>query len=205
MHSSMPFFLFFMIDNIKRFVGMDYERGLRMLKELAETGAVASKVDICGEHTLPELTYLGIELDLTLQDIPAAMETHFTAMGALIDAEKLGSAECGPAGLPFCDYRIADLKQDRFRLLIGIPIEDGSRERVGAYCTGTRPELACVRFDHTGAYEHMGNAWSTAMGWVRHHKRKPLKTSVGVEVYANDPTTTAREHLITELYIPIKS
>ena len=199
MHSSMPFFLFFMIPNIKRYVGMDYERGLRMLKELAETGSVASRVDFKGEQMLPELTYLGVEVELKMSDIPAAMETHYTAMAALIDAEKLGIA-----GQPFCDYRLADLKNDRHQMLIGIPIEDTPRREVATYQVGTRAAFHCARFDHTGAYEHLGNSWATAMGWVRHHKRKPHKASVGIEIYVNDPAHTPRQELLTELYIPLR-
>lgn len=200
MHSSMPFFLFFMIPNIRFYVGMDYERGLRMLKEYAEQGGVASRVALQGEQELPPTAYLGIEVELGLQDIPAAMEKHYTAMAALIDAEKLGVN-----GQPFCNNLSVDMKAGRHRMIIGIPISSDPKRTIGQYKTGIRAPYHCARFDHTGAYEHLGNVWATAMGWMRHHKRKAHKHSVGIEVYANDPTVTPREDLITELYIPLES
>jgi len=40
MNGCVPIFLFFMIGMMKAWIGMDYERGLMMLKELAEKGKV---------------------------------------------------------------------------------------------------------------------------------------------------------------------
>ncbi|MEM6986999.1 MAG: GyrI-like domain-containing protein, partial [Pseudomonadota bacterium] len=199
MRSSMPFFLFFMIPNIKLYVGMDYERGLRMLKELAETGSVASQVAFVGEQDLPQTHYLGIEVDVSLAEIPTAMEKHSPAMAALIDAEKLGQA-----GVPFSDNLHVDMKHDQHRMLIGIPISSTASREIGEYKTGVRPAYRCARFDHTGAYEHLGNAWATAMGWMRHHKRKAHKGSVGIELYTSDPAETTRAEIATELYIPLR-
>jgi len=48
MKSQLPFFMFWMVSKMKTFIGMDYERGLRMLKELVETGSVASKLSLEG-------------------------------------------------------------------------------------------------------------------------------------------------------------
>ncbi|MEM7024529.1 MAG: SRPBCC family protein [Pseudomonadota bacterium] len=199
MHSQMPFFLFFLIPNIRLYVGMDYERGLSMLKELAESGQVASEVHFAGEHQLERVCYLGTEVELPLQAIPEAMAKHYTALAALIDAEKLGVA-----GAPFSDNLEADLKADRHRMVIAIPIESEASRTIGDYTTGVRPAYRCARFDHTGAYEHLGNAWATAMGWLRYTKRKAHTGSVGIEVYLDDPATTPRASLKTALYIPLK-
>ncbi|MEM9601893.1 MAG: SRPBCC family protein [Pseudomonadota bacterium] len=199
MHSQMPFFLFFLIPNIRLYIGMDYERGLKMLKELAETGQVASAVGFQGEHALESVAYLGTEVELPLKAIPEAMAKHYPAIAALIDAEKLGVA-----GAPFCNNLEVDMKADRHRMVIGIPIESHAPRSVGAYATGVRPGYRCARFDHTGAYEHLGNAWATAMGWLKHTKRKAHAASVGIEVYLDDPASTPRDQLKTALYIPLK-
>ena len=48
MYSKLPFFLFWMVNKIKIYIGMDFERGLKMLKDFLETGAVPSAVKIEG-------------------------------------------------------------------------------------------------------------------------------------------------------------
>ncbi len=200
MQSSMPFFLFFMIANIKRFVGMDYERGLRMLKELAETGAVASNITSQGEHNLPSATYIGTEITASLSELPAVMPTHYEAM-----AQYLADQSITPDGPPFAQYLRSDFKADQHRIVLGVPVTGLTADPPAGYALGTRAAFSCVRFDHTGGYDHLGNVWATAIGWNRHHKRKADKRCVGIEVYVDDPANTPRETLLTELYIPVKN
>jgi len=49
MQSSLPFFLFFMRKSFENFVGMDYDRGLRMLKEQLESGKISSRIDLADD------------------------------------------------------------------------------------------------------------------------------------------------------------
>ena len=58
---------------------------------------------------------------------------------------------------------------------------------------------------HKGGYEHLGNAWMTAINFARHKKIRTLPQPVGYEFYPNDPTLTPREELITEIYMPLRS
>ncbi|MBO9668491.1 MAG: SRPBCC family protein, partial [Bdellovibrio sp.] len=48
MKGSLPFFMFFMKKMMKAWIGNDFNRGLRMMKEKLETGKVLSKVDVQG-------------------------------------------------------------------------------------------------------------------------------------------------------------
>ena len=48
MESGLPFFLFWMKKMMVAFIGMDYDRGLGMLKSYAEEGKVPSKLNIKG-------------------------------------------------------------------------------------------------------------------------------------------------------------
>ncbi|MEM6688932.1 MAG: SRPBCC family protein, partial [Planctomycetota bacterium] len=48
MEGKLPFFLFFMKSMIETFVGMDYERGLAMIKSYCESGEVPSKIEFLG-------------------------------------------------------------------------------------------------------------------------------------------------------------
>ncbi|MFK7818026.1 MAG: SRPBCC family protein, partial [Planctomycetaceae bacterium] len=48
MAGSVPWFLFFMKPMMKTMIGMDYDRGLKMLKEWLETGSVSASTEIKG-------------------------------------------------------------------------------------------------------------------------------------------------------------
>ena len=61
MDSSLPFFLFFMKKSMTAMIGMDYERGLAMLKEYVEKGEVHSKLDFKGTQSFPGMQYIGIK------------------------------------------------------------------------------------------------------------------------------------------------
>jgi hypothetical protein len=48
MDSKQPFFQFFLKGMMTSLIGMDYERGLRMLKDYVETGSVPSTLEFPG-------------------------------------------------------------------------------------------------------------------------------------------------------------
>jgi hypothetical protein len=56
----MPWFLFWMISQMEVFIGMDYERGLKMLKEWIETGSILSTTKICGIESVGPLKMAGL-------------------------------------------------------------------------------------------------------------------------------------------------
>jgi uncharacterized membrane protein len=60
MDSSLPFFMFWMKKSMESFIGMDFDRGLNMLKEQVEDGTVNSKLEFIGEGSYPGCQYLGI-------------------------------------------------------------------------------------------------------------------------------------------------
>jgi len=79
MDGKLPWFLFFMTKVMKVFIGMDYERGLTMLKEYAETGKVASSLELIGEGELQEMYYMGIEGASSLKEIDEIMQKDFSS------------------------------------------------------------------------------------------------------------------------------
>ncbi|MEZ6097042.1 MAG: hypothetical protein R3C03_22940 [Pirellulaceae bacterium] len=48
MDGAMPWFMFWMIPMMKTFIGMDYRRGLLMIKDLIETGSIPSQTEVLG-------------------------------------------------------------------------------------------------------------------------------------------------------------
>ena len=197
MNGKMPFFLFFMIDGIKTYVGMDYERGLKMLKEYAETGSVKSQLTIEGVVDTPAMHYVGISDRCTMEDIGKSMET--TLPGAHELATKNGLEIVGP---PAALYHKADLKNRDFEYSAVMQVKEPTSID-GASC-GTLPAGKAIKVTHVGTYNHVGNGWSAAMAEQRYRKHKILKGVPSYEVYVSDPCETEEADIITEIYIPIR-
>ena len=78
MQGSLPWFLFWMPSSMEAFIGMDYQRGLRMLKEWLETGQILSETKIRGVESVGPLQMAGVRHTCALKDIGAAMQSAMT-------------------------------------------------------------------------------------------------------------------------------
>ena len=199
MDGKMPFFLFFMIDGMKTMIGCDYERGLKMLKEYVETGAVKSKTEIAGVVDFPQTHYVGVEAHCSMTDMADSMgETMPAACKAASDHQLELS---GPPGSLYHDVDFKNMKCHYTAMVPTTSAGDGAMD--GAK-PGSIASCKAVKVVHTGSYNHLGNAWSTAMAYQRYKKLKPLKSQCPFEIYASDPEETAEDELITEIYVPLK-
>lgn len=54
---------------------------------------------------------------------------------------------------------------------------------------------------HKGGYEGLPAAWAALKDWASTHGRKPLQP--GYEVYVNNPMTTEKPELVTEIYMRV--
>jgi len=197
MDGKMPFFLFFMISMMKAMIGMDYERGLRMLKEYVETGEVQSKTEFVGVVDAPMCQYLGVEAECSTDAIGESMgETLPRAYQLAMDSGLEVS------GSPGALYREFDMKRGHCKYTSIVPVKD-SQSVSGAVAGKTQPCRA-LKIVHRGSYEHLGNAWSTAMAHQRVKKFKVHKSQCAFEFYLNDPAETPVEELLTEIYVPIR-
>lgn len=61
MDGKLPFYLFWMAKMMTTLVGMDYDRGLTMLKDHLETGSVPSKLEFPGIREFGGCSYIGIK------------------------------------------------------------------------------------------------------------------------------------------------
>ena len=80
MRGSLPWFLFWMRSQMEVFIGMDYERGLKMLKELTETGQILSQTTIHGVESVGPLRVAGIRKVCSVNEIGPAMEERFASV-----------------------------------------------------------------------------------------------------------------------------
>ena len=194
MDSSLPFFLFFMVPTMKGMIGMDYERGLRMLKEYVETGSIMSSTDIAGVVDTKAIHWVGTRAEAAMDELGDSMQQSLPQ--ALQGAQQAGTEIAGPPGVI---YDNMDIKNQRCRYTAIVQVTEPAGDTSGTIDAGK-----ALKVVHTGCYDHLGNSWSTAMTYQRHNKLKPSRTQAPYEIYINDPADTPEAELVTEIYLPLR-
>lgn len=198
MDGNLPFFMFWMVNMMKAWIGMDYERGLRMLKEYVETGTVKSKSEFVGVVDVPAMFYVGVEDRCAIKDLGESMKK--TLPQAYKYATENNLDLVGPPGSVYNNF---DIKNQHCHYTAITPVKSEANID-GAIC-GKIEACKAIKVVHTGSYDHLGNGWGTAMTHQRVKKLKPLKSQSNFELYMNDPGETPEEDVITEIYIPVRS
>ncbi len=75
--ASLPWYLFWMIPFMKTFIGMDYQRGLNMLKDLIETGSIPSQTIVHGKEPIAKFHMAGIAGSCPVEAIGPSMDAAF--------------------------------------------------------------------------------------------------------------------------------
>ena len=197
MDSKMPFFLFFMIGTMKVMIGMDFEKGLRMLKEYVETGKVNSKAEYKDIVDLPEIHFVGVQDSCTMDQIGESMKRTLPAAHEM--ATKNGMEVVGPIGTI---YDKVDLKAQEMTYTAFAPVK--SIKPVEGGVSGTMGGCKALKVIHTGSYHHVGNGWGMLMSYQRGRKHKQIKKQPAFEVYVNDPCEVPESEIVTEIFMPIK-
>jgi effector-binding domain-containing protein len=198
MYGKLPFFMFWMKSKMRTFIGMDYERGLLMLKEYIETGSVASYVIIEGVVEMKAQQYVGIANVCSIEDMPRVMKHDFEDLYAFMKQKGLSMER-----VPFTIYNTFDIFKKETSYTACIPVDDDI-EVDASWVKGSTESLQALKTIHKGRYEHLGNGWMTAMSFARLKKIKVAKSPVGYEYYLNNPYETDAQDLVTEIYIPLK-
>jgi effector-binding domain-containing protein len=198
MDGHLPFYLFWMTSKMETFIGMDYERGLLMLKEYLETGGVASFVFIEGVLSMQEQKYIGIPRDCKIKDIGELMKRDFETLYEFM-RERSVSLDI----TPFSIYHTFDIFKGETKYVACIPF-DGETDIPEGWVRSAIQKHDALKTMHKGRYMHLGNAWMTAMTFARWKKIKLSRSPVGYEYYLNNPYETPEEELITEIYIPLR-
>lgn len=198
MHSSLPFFLFFMVKQMKVWIGMDYERGLRMLKEYMETESVSSQVTVDGIQKKDAIQYIGIKRESSFKELGEIMKKDYESLFAFIAEHNIE-----PKGVPFSIYNTFKMNKRTSEFVSCIPYE-GHVALPEEWVQDILPSCEVFQVTHKGAYEHVGNAWSTAITHTRIDKIKIKKKPMGYEFYLNDPHTTEKKDLLTEVCLALR-
>ncbi|MEM9142980.1 MAG: SRPBCC family protein [Bacteroidota bacterium] len=199
MASSLPFFMFWMKKKMEAWIGMDYERGLRMLKEYVETGDIQSKLEFVGEHSFEGADYVGIKRTTSFDKIGEAMQKDFEDLTACIKSKDLEVT-----GLLFSQYHKFDMVSGAVIYTAGAPVANVPDSLDSKFVKGNLPKAKFHTVRHYGPYDHLGNAWSAAMMMERNKEFKAVKGYHPLEIYHNDPAETAPANLITDVSFAVR-
>lgn len=201
MRGKLPWFLFWMKDMMTAYVGMDYERGLSMLKDLVETGEVSSALEFHSAVAVEGFSFVGIRERIAIPDLGVEMGKAFGRLRDVFEARELE-----PAGKPFSIYHAWKPRKGFVEFTAGLPVGSLPDDLPADVVTGDVPACTAYTIQHTGAYRHLGNAWSA--GYMRARARPPIfamdRRVEPFETYQNDPDDTAERDLVTIVHFPEK-
>ncbi|MEL6105142.1 MAG: GyrI-like domain-containing protein [Planctomycetota bacterium] len=198
MDSNLPFFLFWMKGMMQSLISMDYERGLKMAKELIESGRIESKTEAFGSVGVEPRRILGITSFAKLPAVGPAMEK------VVVEAkQKLEAAGIPSDGQWVSVYDHLNLKTRDLRFTTGIEVSGSTPIPSGMVEKKINGGKA-IHVTHVGRYDHLGNAWFTAHQVLQSGTHKKLKQAA-YEVYENTPDNAAPEDLVTHVYLPVKA
>lgn len=197
MQSTLPWFMFFMRKKIESFIGMDYERGLGMLKEYIETGKVSSAIQHEGIIQMQEQKYVGIPNTCAIEEVGTVMKEDYKRLFDFIADNAITIEK-----MPFSIYKTFDIPNNKTAFISCIPYA-GEAVLPTGFISGEIEAKKAIKVVHTGSYAHLGNAWTAAMTYARVKKIKTSNALMGIEFYPNDPDNTPQEELSTEIYLPL--
>lgn len=199
MASSLPFFLFWMKPMMVAVIGMDYDRGLRMFKEMIETGRITSQTNIEGIGETPARRLVGLSGSATLSEIGRSMEQQ---IARIRDRLSLSDIDVDADGVWMAVYHKMSLKTQTVHYSVGAQCA-ADQSAPSDLESVVIPQGRAMCITHTGRYDHLGNAWFAGHSHLRAQKSKLAKTPA-YEIYCNDPRNTPQDELLTKIYLPVK-
>lgn len=199
MSGSLPFFLFFMKPMMAAWIGSDYRRGLLMLKDLAETGEVLSKIDFQGVEEVSAIDFVGIRNGHACSNIGPEVRRDFERLG-----DWLSSNSLVPSGPMFMICHKWDLVRDHAECTCAVPLAASPDPLPDGFHAGTTPGGRAYVLLHTGAYRHLGNAWAAGMMRARGKEFRSLRGVAPMEIYRNTPGETPEAELVAEVRMPAR-
>lgn len=198
MDGSLPWFLFFLCSQMETFIGMDYERGLRMFKEFIETGRVLSRTVVRGIESAGPVRMAGTRKSCRFEEVSASMEEAMSEA-----TEKFAQHGLPLNGRPASVYLNVDFKRRTFDYIGGFLLPDSVRDVPSGVASVSCPAIRALVVEHHGRYEHLANAWNAGYLVARCRKLK-LSSRPAFEIYANDPGSTPEGELRTDIFIPLR-
>jgi len=198
MNGSLPWFLFWMRKSMEAYIGMDYSRGLLMLKQWIETGEIHSKTSIEGIQSVGPMRMVGISRSGPLADVGRSVQESFRQLDRVLSAEDAAAA--GPA---ITVYHRFDVVGQQFQYTSGYVMPESQEPLPEGLSQWRLPECKALKVQHVGEYQHLGNAWSAANQYARYKKLKQSRVGT-YEIYRTRPPETPPSELLTEIHLPLR-
>ena len=199
MNSSLPFFMFWMKKMMVAMIGMDFDRGLKMLKVVAEEGAVPVRLEFVGPTSQAACDYIGVTTETSLDKIGEAMRADFGKLKQWICEQ-----DAKPTGAPFSTTHRFDMVNRIAQYTVAYPLAEKPSTVPAGFVTGERPATPTYAIKHTGPYEYLANAWAAGMMRVQSKVIRQNKKLDCFEVYENNPDETPANERITTVHFPTK-
>jgi len=190
MDSSLPFFLFWMKRSMEAFIGMDYERGLLMLKDLVEKGEVPSQLNFRGQERCEGFVGVGKKCTAGLDCFEEEMGEHFESVRKEY-----------PKGEGFAVYYDWNVVKRSMTYLIGVKLDEEPGELPDGMESVTVPEMDVYAVKHTGPYRHLSNGWAGGMMHGRSKQFKHSKKFPPFEIYEKE---SDGEDAVVKICLPMK-
>lgn len=198
MDSSLPWFMFFLKSMMECMIGMDYQRGLRMLQERLETGDLKSKLSYDDRVTFPACDYIGIARTCTMSEIETKMKEDFEKLPSIPEAARDLDEPI------FTIYNKWKLSKGEVSYVVCCPVKEIPTDMPQGMIVGKREVCEAFTVTHQGPYKHLGNAWSAGMMRAQAKLFKQNKKIYPFEQYVNDPDETPDVDLLTRVCLPRK-
>ncbi|MDF2379612.1 MAG: SRPBCC family protein [Candidatus Gracilibacteria bacterium] len=196
--SSMPFYLFFMIKSMKAWIEMDYARGLKMLKAMAEDGKIKAKTTNMGVKKYKGFSYIGIRKTSTMKLMPKDMQAAF---GELVDFVVMKNKTSAKHWISV--YEKSDIGNKMFTYVAAVSDEKLKDITLpDHFVRGKIKNGKMLEIKHQGSYDYLGNAWS--MGSMTVRAKKTGGKGYPFEYYWNSPFEVTEEKLKTSVFFPVK-
>lgn len=196
---SLPWFLFWLKPSIINMIGDDYQRGLLMIRELAEHGKISSQIESLGTETFASIRIAGIEA-----------KTSLFEFGQSVDDLRIRlDQEYREEGLPLEGLLVSVLKRTTsgpqgIEYLLGRAIPDSLVLPNHSKLIEWR-YAACKAYHvkHVGSHEHLPNALAVAERLAKHQRLK-LDQRFKFGIYTTNTPETHADGLQTDLYLPLR-
>ena len=199
MHGSVPFFMFFMKSMMSAFVGMDFERGLKMLKDYMETGSVPCDLEFIGQQKFSGFQYVGIATRCPFSAMNECMERDFKKLLSWL--KESGSQ---PSAVPFSIYRKWNVVKEIAEYTLGFPLASVPSNVPDGFVVGEMPSCEVYSIKHTGPFRHLSNAWSSGMFRARAKVFRQCKKITPFETYETNPEDIPELETVTIVHFPLK-
>lgn len=198
--NKLPFFMVFFKKMMTAMIGMDYNRGLLMLKEYIEEGKVKSNLEIVGNSSLESMYYIGRKRTTSMDLISDAMTQDYNDLYEVIKSNSLDVRDKA-----FSIYHEWKLAKNQTTYTAAIGLYSVPKNVPEGFVIGNIPHKKTYVVKHTGPYHHIGNAWTAIFMRDRAKVFNKDKNFHPIELYLNSPENTAPEDLVTEIHMGLKA